>query len=67
MEVLKFFFSLTRQRAAPAVEGPALPDAGDHPDIRLMDLRQLADLPWPCRPEAEVEVTPQAPPLAQCA
>ena len=55
MNVFKFFFNITNLLSAPQAVSPVMPDPGDHPEIRSMDMRQLADLPWPRRPELEAE------------
>jgi hypothetical protein len=67
MTPFKFFLNLRRALTAPAL---ASDDPLLHPEIRQMDLRQLADLPFPdafYRP-AKTGVAP-APPIvfAKCA
>jgi hypothetical protein len=51
----KLFFNLTsRMPAHPTRSEYLAPDPLDHPAIRAMDLRQLADLPLPERSPANV-------------
>lgn len=53
--VLHFMTEALRRRLSPG-EAPA-PDPLDHPDLRRMSLRELADLPMP-RPAAEDAAVP---------
>ncbi len=50
MTSLKLFFTNIQALAGRLqADGQAPIDAIDHPDIRRMDLRQIADLPFPGR------------------
>lgn len=73
MNPLKIFLNTILQTMSARSTVEAFrPDALDHPDIRAMDLLQLADLPMPYLPMpapmvADAEAQPESMPLARCA
>ncbi len=73
MNPLKIFLnSITRSAWTHAVSRAEQQDPFDHPDIRAMDPRQLADLPMPYLPaatvvDADAERQQEGMPLARCA
>lgn len=71
MNPLKIFLNSMKLSlsAHSTVEMPQQ-DILDHPDIRAMDLLQLADLPLPYLPTemvADAGIRPETMPLARCA